>query len=556
MSVAPGSNQLSEQLAGWKRQWWSFDFMYDQALRRIQRFDDSRNIDDTTKGTMEVAAIRRSLERLHLFGFSLFHFLHAGISLGNPDYSFAKPELLKQHPEYGWLQACYPVYEYMMEMLIDRLSQDLLIMDQAVDQRFMGASTKDWEGLGIYRSIVAADRLASEGLKQASNLLGDAYEIKEKAKVLTYRRMQIHIRVIPYSELAMIGIPLTSLTENGAGIELLGIPHELGHYLYWNAVAKQSTQQYRTLRTALAGKLDAMRSEYDKLDASEKPLKQALDVDPDFPWLEEIFADVVGCLIGGPATALSMQWLMLPAVGQEFLLDNGHHPPPVLRPLIFVYVLEQIGHPAVAAELSQRWAEILKLRCVDLTEAQIVTHLSALPIQRVSSAATTGPLVPVAERIEMVKRYVDVILAFFPNLPQSFEPWTPDGHSVDEMIPAFVVNAGELISTPGESPPSNAPASDVTDEVIKRVAPLPAQDEIATEFNRIIGESFEVRPAWVGEVIEHLKTKIDVTLKTDSTVRTLAAPSKHTIPADDWLKVLDAGGWLTGPGGPRNYHGG
>jgi hypothetical protein len=57
-------------------------------------------------------------------------------------------------------------------------------------------------------------------------------------------------------------------------------------------------------------------------------------------WLEEIFADVYGCLVAGPVIALESQALNIEDTQAAFLADDGEHPVGVLRPFIYLSVLK------------------------------------------------------------------------------------------------------------------------------------------------------------------------------------------------------------------------
>ena len=64
--------------------------------------------------------------------------------------------------------------------------------------------------------------------------------IERLSVALTYLQKSYETRVIPYAEVCLIGIPFTSvrLTE-----DLLAIPHEVGHYVFWNSHLKDQNGQ-------------------------------------------------------------------------------------------------------------------------------------------------------------------------------------------------------------------------------------------------------------------------------------------------------------------------
>jgi hypothetical protein len=78
------------------------------------------------------------------------------------------------------------------------------------------------------------------------------------------------------------------------------------------------------------------------------------------PWLEEIFADIYGCLIGGPVMALSSQDLAMAGSLKDFVENDDEHPAPALRPDIYLAVLEQVGgYDHTVAKLKERWDQCL-----------------------------------------------------------------------------------------------------------------------------------------------------------------------------------------------------
>ena len=90
-----------------------------------------------------------------------------------------------------------------------------------------------------------------------------------------------------------------------------------------------------------------------------KPLGTAPDVRP---WLEEIFADVYGCLVAGPVMDIDFQDLQLNRSMGEFTEDDGEHPIPILRPEVYRLTLEKILHGEYAAAARERWMDKISSR--------------------------------------------------------------------------------------------------------------------------------------------------------------------------------------------------
>jgi hypothetical protein len=169
----------------------------------------------------------------------------------------------------------------------------------------------------------------------------------------------ISIRPVPYADIILIGIAYATMLEpvkkNDAELsfrkvsrDLLAIPHEIGHHLYW--------------RGHMPGK---QQSVYKNL---QKRLKRAKIREWDWRrnWLEEIFADTFGFLIAGPVMALSFQDLLTDNPPSQFREDTGEHPISALRPFMQTRILRAIsddnGNPLykwAPMWLDEQWNKVL-----------------------------------------------------------------------------------------------------------------------------------------------------------------------------------------------------
>ena len=77
---------------------------------------------------------------------------------------------------------------------------------------------------------------------------------------------------------------------------------------------------------------------HEEREKQEKILKGLL-----IQWQEEIFADIYGCLVAGPAIAKSFQDLLFD--NYTLTESDGVHPIPLIRPYIYAKVLETILSP-------------------------------------------------------------------------------------------------------------------------------------------------------------------------------------------------------------------
>jgi hypothetical protein len=228
--------------------------------------------------------------------------------------------------------------DYALSKVLDRIAFDLDVIYLSFKQR---SDKSHYNPLQI--TLDLADELALEALHPAKiqGLIGS------KTEALTYLQKSFETRVIPYAEVSLIGIPFTSVRLRA---DLLAIPHEVGHYIFWNGgrIYKKWEKQ-----------LDSLR---------EKNRKE------NFEWTEEIFADVYGCVVAGPVMALDFQDLQLEFAGFDPVTEinefedgvDEDHPTPILRPRIYTETLKKMKArgvtsaglgdlDAIANQLDTRW---------------------------------------------------------------------------------------------------------------------------------------------------------------------------------------------------------
>jgi len=184
--------------------------------------------------------------------------------------------------------------------------------------------------------LVLADRLVRDALEPAVGLLPD----KRLPLVFTYfidsqpQAKELLIRLVPYADVALIGIPPKSDLRFG---HLLSIPHEVGHYIFWRG---------REVRKGSFIDQNSFDHE-NKMDAVRYGLV--------FNYQEEIFADVYSALTAGPLVALSSQFFQLKKRDGDFFKDDCDHPIPAIRPNIFVNVVERLKDEEESTELKVQY---------------------------------------------------------------------------------------------------------------------------------------------------------------------------------------------------------
>lgn len=210
-----------------------------------------------------------------------------------------KPKLIK---DYG-----YPP-EYVLRTILDQITVDFEIIQRAMYQRRYGT-------LDQQKTLTLADNWGQSLLEKVSMMFEIPQGGKTFAKVITYFNRSSLIRMIPYDNVALIGIPLTA-TRPCHRRDLLVIGHELGHYAYWHGQVNG----------------ESIREILKHIVRSEMPYIKN--------WIEEIFADVFGFVVS-KQLAMSLWALEMIADNppSKYVHDNRVHPIDLLRPYIFLRTL-------------------------------------------------------------------------------------------------------------------------------------------------------------------------------------------------------------------------
>lgn len=219
---------------------------------------------------------------------------------------------------------------FVLEGTLDQIGFDLTVIQDALHQREL-ADAK--ENGAMKRTLAVADWLAYLALLPAVRHGLLPYEEGE-VTVLTYFQKSPRIRIVPYASVALVGVPYTALATYEAGgrsavgnaRDLLAIPHEVGHYVYRHGMVGDRRLQIELYRL-LQGRPQWLLN-----------------------WAEEIFADVYGCFIAGPVIARDFQDLVSDNDVALFVHDDGEHPTPALRPLIYCDALRILAETAAEEE--------------------------------------------------------------------------------------------------------------------------------------------------------------------------------------------------------------
>jgi hypothetical protein len=388
----------------------------------------------------QLRACLEALRALRHFGDAAFGFFDHGFRFG----------YLKRSKAYS--------YRYVLRTILDQMSVDLNLLQKAIFQRRRVGQGETPERTAQAKTLALADRLAFHALKPAVE-----QGVMRKGSVVTHLAKQFDIRVVPFYDIVLIGIPYTTFSDDGAPTpDFLAILHEVGHYLFERGRVP-GTDSYIDvfLRRAL-------------LDGNGG--WGLAEDDWRVRWLEELFADAYGSFVAGPVNVLSLQERLKDNRPSTLWQDTGEHPIPVLRPLIQTRILRRItddlGEPLYTEapeRLDQEW-----LRWIgDPDLLAQVYHLRGMDTQ-ISGQAILQALDGIIDlMLDTLSRQDirEVIHAIFqvsedddPTLKPAFAPWTEDLQAGED--PSQLTRQFAEKKYPVEGKPQGAQAE--ADSVVKR----------------------------------------------------------------------------------------
>ncbi len=245
----------------------------------------------------QMQTLSAATKRLNQFATEILRFFYDGFTNGK----------LKGSQEYP------PNNVY--SALLNQIGFDIEVIRRAADQRLTSGFDE------MKTRLKEADKLAWLALQP---MVGENKPLESGTTVVTYFQKSPMSRVIPYANIALIGIPFTCVKELR---DLLATPHEVGHYVYWharNTVPPAKGDDYYfcwNVMNQAAGKLKFLITP-SHMDFDNWCLL----------WLDELFADVYGSWVAGPISTLTMQDNQANRSQDEFARTDGEHPAPLLRP--------------------------------------------------------------------------------------------------------------------------------------------------------------------------------------------------------------------------------
>lgn len=245
------------------------------------------------------------------FGYFFYGFgVHKSLAPDHPALAGAYPRHTLEPDE----DRRYPA-QYVLRWTFDQLGYDYAVIQQAMLQRQHGTAQEK-------ETLALADGWGQALIAPAAQTL-----LPGRAPlVVSYFHGSPNIRVMPYADVALVGIPISTVREERRR-DLFVMGHELGHHLYWHGIVNG-----KPLRESVASIFPDQPNQGQGANVLVAP------------WLQEIFADVFSCVAGSlPAMAhagMAMVWDNNPA---RRYVEDGVYPPDALRPRIFRDALTEIA---------------------------------------------------------------------------------------------------------------------------------------------------------------------------------------------------------------------
>lgn len=399
---------------------------------------------------------------------------------------------------------------FALRGVLSKVCGDIMTLHAIWSQYADGESTSVQTGLRMSNQLAAA---AWKRLRKYLPLM---------QAPIVYARPSTGARLTPYSNIPLISIPPTAVVQPNAHADIrpedaMAIPHELGHFVYWRGVTP-------TTDIPMA-----------------QAIQKAIDSNTDEPlrlshWVEEVFADVVATLIGGPAAVMSLISMLREKIGRHFVEDDGHYPIAAVRPYAAMLALRRCGIDTT--QLADDWQTVLAQWLPDVLSTRA---LGAYPLfvcvenadQSVSKESISlGTVRTEVERLADV--ICDVLLAdtdgqVDPDLTDLWRTGMGSSTQSSDAATATQVIAAML----ADSPTDLSPAPIATDLMWRKAvhsnlnaAPMALAQEEANVLDQL---------DWVLDVLSH---------------RPLPDGSKPLaqLTKQEWSTVLYFGGW--GDAGP------
>lgn len=395
--------------------------------------------------------------------------------------------------------ARYP-WEYVFRTTVDQIGFDMDVLLRAAQQRMSSLMSKK-----LLATLDLADRLGYLALQPAF----DHGLIDRRTTVVTYFQKTVNVRLTPYAPVALIGIPFSAVD---CPRDLLAIPHEVGHFVFREGRIRNGRFAESRFSTALYSRFAFQPAWFND-------------------WLEEIFADVYGCLVAGPAIALSFMELVTDDPVDDFVEQDHEHPAAAVRPQSYFSTLRRMGKYDIALQkLEEQWQALFEERGAP-AELYLPDEKEPLPIDEIV-ADMDGKVVEML----LQGQFLGGLLPEQDGAAHSL--WSKELQA-DEPLEALYTSYKAFIET-----------------VTPQSTPIPGLRRRPNAQMQLVMPGREANGSSDDGTVQHLGATgllIDA-IKASATAAAERNDPVYAVPPDIWSVILDAGGWaVEGPGG-GNLH--
>lgn len=419
--------------------------------------------------------------------------------------------------------------DFVLRTIVDQIAYDYNeIFKRAIHQRQHGAPAEQ-------DTLRLADKWGQSLLLPLGS---DAPEDRERLLdvdpvVISFFNRSPMIRMIPYADVALVGIPLTA-AQPGNRRDLLVLPHELGHYVYWHGQFQGLPLRNR-LRDLIQGEAFFLRR-----------------------WIEEIFADVFGLLISHEPAVLPAALSMLRDNAPSYDATNHQtHPLDTVRLDIYLSVLQLLGVKFQADEdLDDIW-NMFGRRIADLR--QIAGGVQTFRFADQTGAETAYKLEQIRETVSAIagRMTLEVIMPAF-NVQQ----WDERLQVEDKTGVEEIISSSTFSHLPVERPAASladALQASRPEPLRSLLRPGAALDAFSTFFDAVhdIFATADVKQ-WLADFEDRMRSTAEAGVDRTQLSQKRQGPHAFEVIRDTrfdrpldpavWKIVFAAGGWaIKGP---------
>lgn len=323
----------------------------------LRRFVEEESLSlSTTQQAPAIAEFEmKQLLNLYMLWNTLNNFFWNAV-VGLMKQSLAEHSVAKSVPPLHLIRDCFR-----------SVALDIEIIQRAITQR-----RRDLKGGNYATPLIVMDQLALKAMTPIAPHLTNSTQIN----AITFLSEKTHIHHLPYTDqFILIGLSYDRISQDTyypglsptqseplPAFELMAIPHEVGHYVYYHATLPNATLPNGTLPDATLVTI-AVQNHQTFADVSK-----AFQANRYYRWCEEIFADTYGCMVAGALSVLGLQALLVSSSKRDSIWeDDEEHPVTAVRPYILSDILrvwseqksDRYQFATVADQLDENWSAIL-----------------------------------------------------------------------------------------------------------------------------------------------------------------------------------------------------